>query len=257
MLAYVIVAILSIACSRLSNESSSHATPQQPTPHSSAKREPCKLQDGAADCKAACDAGSQQSCANLGILLLQDGDQQNAERLLTQACNAQIALGCGGLGSLHGLRKQWELAGQYLQKGCKMGDGLACESLGGLAQASDRAPRPADAEQGLRDAVPYYRRACDLGATRGCGWVAAAISDGLVAGTLQEALDLGTKACGGGDPMPIACRHAVELFERNTAESHELAARYDVERLTADLLSRGCKLGDSKSCDLLSKRQAR
>lgn len=49
-------------------------------------------------------------------------------------------------------------------------------------------------------------------------------------------------------PLPAV---AAGLFHRGTAESRELARGFDVDRLTEDLLSRGCDLGDAESCELL------
>jgi hypothetical protein len=246
-------AALAVACARHPGEETRGSPAAPPAaPRAAVRAQPCTADDPVAVCRPACDAGDAQSCAFLGIALLQAGDRQAAEQPLTRACRARIALGCGGLGSLHVLRKEWRPARTFLQDGCSMGDGLSCESLGGLVQGADGAPAAADVAQRARDAIPFYRKACALGATRGCGWVAAAIDDGLVSGTLEEALTLYVKACGGGDPMPIACRQAVGLLRRGTPEARRLAAGYDVKRLTADLLARGCKLGDQPSCALLS-----
>jgi TPR repeat protein len=132
-----------------------------------------------------------------------------------------------------------------------MGDGLACESLGGLARGLDGSPQPTDVTRGLREAIPFYRKACDLGATRGCGWVAGAITDGFTQGALKDAFQLYVKACNGPDKMPVACRAAVSVLHQGTAESRELAAEYDLDRLSVELLKRGCKLGDAQACELL------
>lgn len=251
----IVAAAFALGCGQHEAKGTSQAPPvaAQPDPK---PVPPCNPEDGVGACEAACDAGVQESCAFLGLLLLRDGQHDKAEPLLTRACAARIALGCGGLGSLHVLRKAWEPAREYLERGCSMGDGLACESLGGLVQGGGGAPAPADVTRALQEAVPLYRRACELGATRGCGWVAAAIADGAIEGTLQEALELYVKACGGADSMPIACRHAVGLLHRGSDESRQLASQFDVERLTADLLSRGCELGDTMSCELLSQQRA-
>ncbi len=198
-------------------------------------------------CEKECKSGDKKACALLGIKFLQEGKTAEAEPPLLKACKAKVGLGCGGLGSLYGLLKQPAKSKKYLTKGCSLNDGLACESLGGLTQF-DKKPNQTTAR--LRRSIPYYRKACKLGATRGCGWVAAAISEGLIEGTLKEALQLHTKACHGPYPMPIACRHAVGLFHKGTPESKQLAKEFDVSRLSVDLLTRGCKLGDQKSCDL-------
>jgi TPR repeat protein len=106
----------------------------------------------------------------------------------------------------------------------------------------------------LKEALGFYRKACDLGASRGCGWVAAAILDGVGQGSLKDALSLYVRACRGG--MGVACRQAAGLLYLDTVESRQLAAELDAQRLTADLLTRGCKLGDREACDMLAKRPA-
>ncbi len=252
-----LAAVFLVACSQQPRKQPSKTTDIPAVAPPSAKTvASCKQEDDRELCKAACESGSNQSCAFLGVQLLQAGMHEDAERPLVQACNAEVALGCGGLGSLHGLRKDWVAAKEALETGCSLGDGLACESLGGVVQGANGAPQPTDVTTALKAAVPLYRKACDLGATRGCGWVAAAISDGAVQGSLKDALDLYVKACSGG-AMPMACRHAVGLFHKGTPESQQLASQFDAERLGEDLLSRGCKLGDRKACDLLQGQPAK
>ena len=78
--------------------------------------------------------------------------------------------------------------------------------------------------------------------------VAAAvfIADKMVPGTVKSALELYMKACERG--MGIACRQGAALLVRNDPESKALAASLDTRRLVADLLKRGCALGDQPSC---------
>jgi hypothetical protein len=211
----------------------------------------CVPKDGPDACKQKCDAKSQQSCAVLGIMYLRGeiGGKQDlakAEPLLRRACNAKWALGCGGLGSLLAVQGNFEKARPLFEKACMMGDALSCESMGGLLMGADGAPRPPDPTAAARKANLYYKRACELGSGTACGFCAAFITDKIVEGTAKEAFELGVKACSAG--MAIACRHAAELLARDTPESKELAAAYDAPRLRADLLKRGCKLGDAKSC---------
>ena len=232
-----------------------HATPPKPRQQKSSIT--CKPGDSAHRCKAACASGAQESCAVLGIMHLRGEaggkpDLSTARRLLKAACRARVALGCGGLGSLYMLRKLPRKARPMFEKGCKMGDALACESLGGMTVGAgmgpggrDTAPTGAsDLNARTRRAAPYYRRACQLGSGTGCAFVAAFIADGIVRGTAREALDLYVKACGRG--VGMACRHAVDLLKKPKAK--KLAATLDVPRLSADLLKRGCKFGDAKSC---------
>ncbi|MBC7976778.1 MAG: sel1 repeat family protein [Myxococcales bacterium] len=223
----------------------------------------CGPEDGADVCKATCDNGSQESCAVLGVVLMQSGpgmhpDYPQAERLLQRACAANVALGCGGLGSLYGaVKNDPKRARPLLEKGCSMGDSLSCESLGGQESAAATAgmnpPRRADIAAAARKAHIYYRRACDLGSANGCGFSAAAIADKIVAGTLKEAFELYLKACGRG--MAAACRLGIGLLRVDTAESKALAASLDVARLSADTLKRGCELGDAKSCAMTTPAQ--
>lgn len=213
----------------------------------------CKQEDGPAVCRSKCEKGSQESCAIVGVMHLQGAvgskpDYPRAERLLERACAAKVALGCGGLGSLYGaIKKDFKRARSLLEKGCSMGDAMSCESVGGLLTGADeRQPPPTDITEASRKAYVYYKRACDLGSANGCGFCAASIADKIVPGTTEEAVDLYLKACSRG--MAIACRQGVNLLNQDTPESKALAATLDTARLSADLLKRGCELGDAKAC---------
>jgi TPR repeat protein len=214
---------------------------------------PCKQGDGPAACKLKCEKGSQESCAILGVMHLQGAvgakpDYRQAERLLKRAWSAKVALGCGGLGSLYGaIKHDFKRARALLEKGCSLGDALSCESVGGLLLGGDeRQPPPADITAASRKANVYYKRACDLGSANGCGFCAAFIADKIVPGTTREAVDLYLKACSRG--MATACRQGVSLLNEDTPESKALATSVDAARLSADVLKRGCELGDAKSC---------
>lgn len=218
-----------------------------------ARSEPaaCVAKDGPDACRKKCSVKSQQSCAVLGIMYLRGDasrkpDLVKAEPLLRGACDAKVALGCGGLGSLYGVRSDFGKARPLFEKACTMGDPLSCESLGGLTLGADRGTAPADIKAASQKANVYYKRACELGSGTACGFCAAFIVDKIVDGTAKEALDLYVKACSGG--MAIACRQAADLLGKNTPESKQLAAAYNAPRLTADLLKRACKLGDAKAC---------
>jgi TPR repeat protein len=223
------------------------------TPHRAMPVPPCKPEDGVDACRRFCKFGSHESCAYAGVLLLQAGTLEDAQGPLVDSCGAGIALGCGALGSLHGLKNDWKTAREYLEKGCSMGDGVACESLGGIEHGFNSAQPPADPTQAFRNAVPLYRRACDMGVSRGCGWVAAGITDGAIDGSLKEALGLYVKACGGHPAMPVACRQAAGILQMETPESRELARDAATAGSAAGLLKRGCELGDEESCELLHK----
>ena len=213
----------------------------------------CKPSDGAAACKERCDKGSQDSCAILGVMYLQGSagnkpDHAQAEKLLQRACTAKVALGCGGLGSFYGaVKKDWKRARPLLEQGCKMGDALACESMGGVINGADPSlPQPKNATVAARESGPFAKRACVLGGMAGCGFAAVFIADKMVAGTVKDALQLYMKACERG--MGIACRQGAGLLVRDDPESKALAASLDAQRLIADLLKRGCALGDQRSC---------
>jgi TPR repeat protein len=212
----------------------------------------CKAEDGERACRQRCDKGSQDSCAILGVMYLQGvaggkPDPAHAEPLLERACAAKVALGCGGLGSLVGaFKKDAKRARTLLEKGCSLGDPVSCESVGGMILgAHERSPKP-DTVAAARESYGFYKRACDLGSANGCGFCAVFIADKLVPGTVEQALDLYVKACSRG--MAVACRQAVGLLTRNDPEAKALAATLDVPRLSADLLKRGCELGDAQSC---------
>jgi len=133
-----------------------------------------------------------------------------------------------------------------LEKACTAGDMLSCESLGGLEAGADGSKPSPDLVTATRRAAVYYRRACDLGSANGCAFVAVFIAEKLITGTAREALELYVKACSRGHE--IACRQGAEFLNQDTREWKAVAATLDVARLTADLLSRGCKQGDAKSC---------
>ncbi len=221
------------------------------TAHASAEPA-CKPTDGVAVCKRQCDQGSQDSCAVLGVMHLQGVagkvDHAQAERLLERACTAKIALGCGALGSYYGaVKKNWKRARTLLEQGCAMGDALSCESIGGIINgANPTLPPPKDLGLAARESFPFYKRACDLGSANGCGFAAVFIVEKLVAGTAKEALELYMKACSRG--MAIACRQGAALLVTKDPDAKALAASLDAGRLIADLLKRGCALGDKPSC---------
>lgn len=181
-------------------------------------------------------------------MLLRDEskDLAQAEILLTRACSAKVALGCGALGSLYGLRGDSKRARRQLEQGCTMGDPLSCDSLGGLESEVSQGGTRAASRESRRKAAAYYRRACDLGSGRGCAFAAAAIGDGIVAGAPKDALVLYVKACSRG--LGVACRLGVDL----AAKESSLASHYDVPAICAELLRRGCEAGDAICCARLS-----
>ncbi len=219
----------------------------------------CQPQDGSDACMKKCEAKSQESCAVLGIMYLRGQvgnkpDYTRAEPLLRGACSAEVALGCGGLGSLYGVQKKFKQARPLFEKACKMRDALSCESLGGLILGADGGkPPPSNLTASTRKANVYYKRACELGAPTACAFCAAFIVDKIVQGTAKEALELYVKACSGG--IGMACRQAADFVMRDTPESKELAATLDAPRLSADLLKRACELGDTKACARASGSQ--
>jgi hypothetical protein len=218
-----------------------------------ARAEPtaCRRQDGADACMKKCEARSEVSCAVLGLMYLRGEvgnkpDHAKAEPLLHRACSAKVALGCGALGSLYGVRGDFARARPLFEKACGMGDALSCESLGGIILGADGSEARSDLLAATRKANVYYKRACDLGAATACAFCAAFIVDKIVKGTVKEALELYVKACNGR--MALACRQAADLVTGDTPESKALAATLDAPRLAAELLSRACKLGDTNAC---------
>jgi uncharacterized protein len=217
---------------------------------SSSEPPACEYEDGPQKCKTRCDQGSQTSCASLGLMYLRGqfvkSDLAAAEPLLQKACDANVPVGCGGLGSLFVVRGNRELGRPLLERGCNMGDGLACESVAGIEGELEAAKPKRDIKELIRRQTPFYRRACELGTANGCAFVGAFILDKAIDGSAQEAFDLYVKACSRGNA--IACRRTAGLLHRNEQEWKAIAAKLDVDRLTADLMSRACKLGDAKSC---------
>lgn len=217
---------------------------------SSSEPPACEYQDGPQKCKTRCDQGSQTSCASLGLMYLRGqfvkSDLAAAEPLLRKACDANVPVGCGGLGSLFVVRGNLKSGRPLLERGCNLGDGLSCESLAGIEAELEAAKAKPDFDAVTRRQIPLYRRACELGTANGCAFVAAFLVDKALDGSAQEAFDLYVKACSRGNA--IACRHTARLLHRNEQEWKAIAAKLDVKRLTADLMSRACKLGDAKSC---------
>lgn len=173
-------------------------------------------------------------------------DAAAAEPLLRKACDAKVAVGCGALGSLFAMRGNPKAGRPFLERGCNMGDGLSCESLAGMEIELEAAKPKPDFGAAIRRQVPFYRRACELGTANGCAFVAAAITDKAIDGSAQEAFDLYFKAC--NRDSGTACRLTASLLHRDEPEWKAIAAKLDVNRMTADLLRRGCKQGDAKSC---------
>ncbi|HAN32683.1 MAG TPA: hypothetical protein DCQ06_13905 [Myxococcales bacterium] len=150
----------------------------------------------------ACEAGSALACGNLGIILCESDDVEQARPLLARACRGDVSAACIRLTSLPAVGESRHLRdfGLY-QRACKLGSAAGC---GGLAlhlfQGLTGAPRPIEAVRIWRSlceqqrhgpscfnlAVAYLRgappalianraaagawrhRACALGVTRAC-----------------------------------------------------------------------------------------
>ncbi|MBS1121838.1 MAG: Sel1 domain repeat-containing protein [Deltaproteobacteria bacterium] len=239
-------------CGRTSDTAKVEATKPEPP----AVVTPCTYEEGREACTLKCDRGSNESCAVLGLMYLRGDvmktDYPKAKALLERACAADVAVGCGGLGSLYGaVEKDFARARPMFEKGCSRGDPLSCESLGGIEAGAD-GHKVDDHLAASRRANVYYRRACELGSGPGCAFAAVMIADKTVEGQMSESLDLYMKACGRG--VGMACRHGAKFLNKDTPEWKQVAATVDSTQLTADLLERGCKAGDVESCKLQAPR---
>lgn len=124
-----------------------------------------------ADCKAQCDKGHAQSCANLGVLM-KKAKQPRAAYLAVfkKACEGGAGDGCSPYGwSVYpdetkndpGLKKT-KAALAIHKRGCDLGSAESCDDVGTVIE---------DDAFGVENkpmAVEYYRRGCSLGFAMSC-----------------------------------------------------------------------------------------
>ena len=189
----------------------------------------------------------------LGLMYLRGDvmktDYPKAKGLLERACAANVAVGCGGLGSLYGVvEKNFARARLMFEKGCSgRGPTVVREPWWGSRQERT-ATRSMTTLPHLDERTSTTDGRASSGSGPGCAFAAVMIADKTVEGPMSESLDLYMKACGRG--VGIACRQGAKFLNKDTPEWKQVAATVDSARLTADLLERGCKAGDAESCKL-------
>jgi uncharacterized protein len=117
----------------------------------------------------ACDASHGGSCANLGVLRLED-EPTKAVKLIERSCAMGTPQGCSALGLLYskglGVSRNYDRAFELLQWSCTRADGEACAGLATLYARGHGAPPDMVQSESL------FRRACELGDDRGCSGLA-------------------------------------------------------------------------------------
>ena len=125
----------------------------------------------------ACDAGSQEACAELAELYEKGRggptDRPAAERLSKAACDANVGKGCERLGTMRLFDENHVASEKLLIKGCDLDRGLACSNLGYIYEKGKLGT--ADVQK----ASALYDRACELDSAVGCNNVAVLLRDGL------------------------------------------------------------------------------
>lgn len=161
---------------------------------------------------AACDNGVARGCSGLAGYFWMGHDNsprdvKEAAKLFEKACILGDPEGCTG----HGITladSQPDLALAALSAGCDGGDPRGCFELGGMYE------RHADAVDDLQRAARAYDRACRLGDSFGCDWLARLIKRETVPGwsidNVEEAFRL---SCARDDPG--ACRKLEEMERLN------------------------------------------
>ncbi len=198
---------------------------------------------------AACTAGSQAGCSDLGwAYRTGEGRPQNrpvAELILRKACNAKEASACYRLGRLVQTQRSDEPevttatireAAMLIVRGCTLGSLESCDAQ---ADDTDRGvldePDPVAAEQ-LR------RKTCAAGWRESCRTLAASLlgSDRSDA-EKGEGLSLLDRQCRAGDRL--ACSDAEQYWRTTEGETSARARSYQ---------SLGCDAGDSWTCSNLA-----
>jgi|CXWL01.1.fsa_nt_gi TPR repeat protein len=96
--------------------------------------------------KAACEKGTANACASLGMLYVEgEGvkkDNFQAVALFRKACDGGNALGCGNLGIMYeygaGVRQDNDEALKYFGKVCDLKEQVGCDNYARLKLMTDR-----------------------------------------------------------------------------------------------------------------------
>jgi uncharacterized protein len=203
-----------------------------------------------------CDKGDIESCASLGLRLLNDPGPRSlrAPDYLRKACDADHAAACNNLGFAYdhriGALSDSSKAFELFSRACDLGSAMGCSNAGRLARNTNTA-----------DAAELFDRACKLGAKDGCVALAGTVeqmrsnceakpaqcnnwgyvhSNGIgVAMDKKRALEIYEKACSAG--AASACYNAGLLFTKGAT------GKVDNTRATARF-QRACKMKHDEAC---------
>jgi uncharacterized protein len=207
----------------------------------------CKSAAEQARCATACDAKQYDTCARLGLALINSGDTKllaRAVALLEKACTGKAALGCGGLGSLYmggiGVLRDPPRAVKLFESACTGGDALSCESLGGWI-AQGEGDRTKLGVAAMTRAAPYYERACTMGRPAACAFLGTFMLEGATwPGADPKRIPvLFDTACRGD--VNVACKFLGDLY----ADGKHV--RRDAKKAN-ELYAKACKLGYDRGC---------
>ncbi len=221
----------------------------------------------------ACEAGSMRACSNLGTVFsegtLVERDLTKAKDLYERACSGGFETACHNLALIAQDSGEFALANTLYDRACRGGVGAACHNLAiQLQQGLGGKPDLAAAAQA-------YARACQAGFDDACANLAVfqlrgsgVLKDAATGRTtLQSLCDRGVGlACGNlarvmlGDAQPNVgevqglARRSCEAKAANgcaTLAALSLVGHRGTEKnpaLAAQLLEKGCSLGDNESC---------
>jgi uncharacterized protein len=216
--------------------------------HSAAAAEPsCNTAAEQTRCEAACDAKQFDSCARLGLAVINTGNAKLLPRgiaLLEKACTGKAALGCGGLGSLYmggiGVPRDPVRAVKLFEGACTGGDALSCESLGGWIAQGEGDPNKLGPDA-MKRAAPYYERACTMGRPAACAFLATFILEGVKwpGADPKRVPGLFDTACRG--EINVACKFLGDLYADGKL------VRRDAKKAN-ELYAKACKLGYDRGC---------
>ncbi len=165
--------------------------------------------------EAACTAGEQRACADLGLAFETGaGRPQNrpvAELIYREACAANIAIACVRLGKLVRFaddRAQWPITAPLFARACRMGLAEGCD-----AEADDLAAGFATGTSDPEAALALRRRTCAGGSAPSCTTLAfVLLRESPDAVGVNEGLALLDRQCRAGRAED--CNAAMRHFER-------------------------------------------
>ena len=190
--------------------------------------------------EAACTAGDQRACADLGLAFeTGKGRPQNrpvAELIYREACDANVAIACHRLGKLLRFaddRMQWSITAPLFARTCRMGLAESCD-----VEADDLAAGFATGTSDPEAALALRRRACAGGSARSCTTLALVLlRDSPDAAGVAEGLALLDRQCRAGRAED--CNAAARHFERQEDGYGPRTREYE---------SLACTAGDAWAC---------